>query len=100
MELTKYEIDDIFTNAELDTLICRYLAESKEQLPSYLSSSDEVAEMCRAHFDDLQDEILEKADVLGIDLYSWDDNDKYDGCFDDFLKVLKDCFENEMKYIG
>lgn len=100
MELTKYEIRNIFTNAELDTLICGYLAESKEQLPTYLRSIDLVAEICRAHFDTLRDEILEKADVLGIDLYSWDDNDKYDGYFSDFLKLLKDCFENEMKYIG
>lgn len=100
MELTKYEISDIFTNAELDTLICRYLAESKEQIPTYLRSIDVVAEICRAHFETLQSHILDKADELGIDLYSWDYNDKYDGCFSDFLKVLKDCFENEMKYIG
>lgn len=99
MKLTKYEINYIFTNAELDTLICRYLAESKEQLPSYLLDSDEVAEICRAHFDDLRDKILDTADALGIDLYSWDDYDKYDGCFEEFLKVLKLCFEDEMKYI-
>ena len=97
MELTKYDLDDIFTNTELNGLIRDYIAESDEKLPSFLRHNSMISELCKEHFDRLRDEILDKLDSIGFNLYDWDE--KYID-FSDFLKILLDCYENEMNYIG
>ena len=56
-----------------------------------------ISELCKEHFDRLRDEILDKLDSIGFNLYDWDE--KYID-FSDFLKILLDCYENEMNHIG